>query len=61
MTKNFLKRISRIDEDENTALENSLSKFTKSELVILSDLLNADHECKFLKKKLNDTSDVHQQ
>lgn len=49
MTKNFLKRISRIDEDENTALENSLSKFTKSELVILSDLLNADHECQLKK------------
>lgn len=42
-------------------LQKTLSKFTKSEFVILSDLLNADHECKFLKKKLNDTSDVHQQ
>lgn len=26
-------------------LQKTLSKFTKSELVILSDLLNADHEC----------------
>ena len=45
--KNFLKKISRIDEDENTALKNTFSKFTKSELVILSDPLNIDHACQF--------------
>ena len=45
--KNFLKKISRIDEDENTALKNTFSKFTKSEFVILSDPLNIDHACQF--------------
>lgn len=32
-------------------LQKTLSKFTKSELVILSDLLNADHECQLKKIK----------